>query len=535
MRRSVSSFRGRLTFAMVLVAVLVVGAVGAAVAAFEVAAAERRARANLETLTLLVLRSIEPSVDFDLPDEAAQRLAQLEGAEGVIGARLFRAVGSSRLELFANYSRAGIQPVLGIGMPVEGFRSDGNRGVHARSVYRGEAPVMLLEIEADLATFRRGVGALLALLGTALVLATLAALYLARTLQRSVSRPLNELVAVARRVREQGDYAERARVQGDDEFAELAIAFNQMLEAVRARGRELEDSHRQLEERVGERTAELNRRVEEVERLNHHLSSLMRDLQASQGEAERIAADLRISNTRLMVANQELEAFSYSVSHDLRAPLRNISGFIELVRRRAPAESLPPEVARHLGIVASETVRMGALIDDLLSLSRIGRTQMRWQRVELPELLEEVKAELAHELGGRRIEWVINPVPACHGDRALLRQVVANLVGNALKFTRNRAVACLQLGCLEDGAGVEYFLRDNGVGFNPAFADKLFRVFQRLHNPREFEGTGIGLAIVQRILARHGGRIRAEACEGEGACFYFRIGQSPEIAGNNPT
>ncbi len=280
-----------------------------------------------------------------------------------------------------------------------------------------------------------------------------------------------------------------------------------------------------LERRVAERTTELAHRVAEVERLNGEQQALLVELRASQQTADRAASRLQEVNSNLLAANQELEAFSYSVSHDLRAPLRNIAGFIELLTKRT-AGRLDGESQRFVAVVDAEARRMGMLIDDLLTFSRIGRAELNQQSVALGELIAEVRDELRPDTDGRAIEWAVGPLPRVRGDRALLRQVVANLLSNAVKFTRPAAAARIEIGT---GAGraddpqVTVYVRDNGAGFNPKYLDKLFGVFQRLHNTREFEGTGIGLANVKRIVTRHGGRVWAEGQPGKGATFYFTV------------
>ncbi len=274
----------------------------------------------------------------------------------------------------------------------------------------------------------------------------------------------------------------------------------------------------ELEQRVQDRTAELDRRVTEVEHLNA-------DLRASQDSLARAAASLQEANANLLAANQELESFSYSVSHDLRAPLRNIAGFIELLRKRTTGQ-LDAEADRYFGIVGTEAVRMAALIDDLLTFSRLGRAELHFAPVQLATLVAEVQTELHSELTNREVDWRIQPLPPVLGDRTLLRQVVANLLANAVKFTRHRKPAILEIGMQAAAPGAElltFFVRDNGAGFDPKYASKLFGVFQRLHNPRDFEGTGIGLANVKRIVGRHGGHVWAEGLPDQGATFYFSL------------
>ena len=225
----------------------------------------------------------------------------------------------------------------------------------------------------------------------------------------------------------------------------------------------------------------------------------------------------------LQAVNKELEAFSYSVSHDLRAPLRHVAGFVELLKKDA-GPSLSEKSLRHLETISSSARRMGDLIDDLLAFSRIGRDEMQKSDVNLNDLVKETLVELPDETKERNIVWKIGPLPEVRADRSMLRQVLINLLANAVKFTRARNPAEIEIACVSDkNDGDVISVRDNGVGFDPKYADKLFGVFQRLHSQAEFEGTGIGLANVQRIILRHGGRVWAEGAVEGGATFYFSL------------
>ena len=226
---------------------------------------------------------------------------------------------------------------------------------------------------------------------------------------------------------------------------------------------------------------------------------------------------------QLQAANQELEAFSYSVSHDLRAPLRHVVGFVELLQKDVAA-TLPEKSLRHLTTISKSAKRMGDLIDNLLDFSRIGRSEMVKTAVDLGELVAETLDELEEETRGRNIAWHIHPLPTVWADRSLLRQVLFNLIANAVKFTRERNEAKIELGTVPGNKGENVvFVRDNGAGFDPKYAEKLFRVFQRLHSQTAFEGTGIGLANVQRIIQRHGGWVRANGVVNGGATFHFSL------------
>jgi PAS domain S-box-containing protein len=225
----------------------------------------------------------------------------------------------------------------------------------------------------------------------------------------------------------------------------------------------------------------------------------------------------------LGVVNQELEAFSYSVSHDLRAPLRHIHGYVEMLRA-ATAGQLSEKASRYLKTIADASVEMGELIDDLLAFSRVGRAEIKGVAVDLNELVQAVIRGLEMAIGGRPIDWTVAALPPVLGDAALLKQVLTNLIDNAIKYSRTRNPARIDIGCAGVEAGrVIVFVRDNGVGFDMQYAHKLFGVFQRLHRAEDFEGTGIGLATVRRIIGRHGGRVWAEGVLNQGAAFYFTL------------
>ena len=311
----------------------------------------------------------------------------------------------------------------------------------------------------------------------------LVAYLVSHVLQQQISRPILALAETARTVSERRDYSVRAMKQGSDELGQLTDSFNQMLA-------EIYELNLELEQRVRNRTAQLED------------------------------------------ANRELEAFSYSVSHDLRAPLRHIDGFAALLAKRANA-SLDEQSQRYVSTISGAAKQMGRLIDDLLEFSRTGRKELNRSGVDQGTLVSEVIRDGRFDRPDRAIDWQVAQLPRVDADPAMLRQVWSNLLGNAAKYSGKADRPRVEIGSLPDPqtGDVAFYVRDNGVGFDMQYVDKLFGVFQRLHAVSEFEGTGIGLANVRRIVIRHGGRVWAEGVVGKGATFYFSL---PKQRGSAP-
>ncbi|MEA2840696.1 MAG: hypothetical protein QOF41_2026 [Methylobacteriaceae bacterium] len=280
------------------------------------------------------------------------------------------------------------------------------------------------------------------------------------------------------------------------------VAWAAIIASVGAVRRRIEENLRETRDRLQIEVEQRAQREDEIRNLNEELVKRAAELEAT---------------------NKDLESFSYSVSHDLRAPLRHLVGFSELLQRQT-ASLLDDKNRRYLQTILDAAKKMGNLIDDLLAFSRVGRAETKGTLISLEQLVSEAVAELSPETKGREIAWKIDALPVCYGDRSLLKLVVVNLVSNAIKFTRMRTRAEIEIGCVgRNRDEAEIFVRDNGAGFDMQYVNKLFGVFQRLHLPEHFEGTGIGLATVQRIVHRHGGKVRAEGAVDEGATFYFSL------------
>jgi signal transduction histidine kinase len=264
-------------------------------------------------------------------------------------------------------------------------------------------------------------------------------------------------------------------------------------------------------------------RALEVRRLRVDNLQLERRVREHAAELEASNQELAAANKALASANEELTAFNHSVSHDLRAPLRAVDGLSELLLNNFSAH-LPPEAQRFLATMNLSVKRMQQLVDDLLRFSRLGHQALHPKRVDMSTIVHSVLNDLHHEQQSRKVEVRVGEFPRTEGDPALLRQALANLLSNAYKFTRHQVHAVIEVGARTGADGTPtFFVRDNGAGFDMARAQRLFGVFQRLHRSDEFEGTGVGLSIVQRIVDRHHGRIWAEAAVGRGATFYFTL------------
>src|SRR5579884_2550000 len=408
---------------------------------------------------------------------AASTPAAVRQIAALIGGEVAIFVGNARGDLWTDFVGPAPPPPLRAdtaGHPVQYVRPRGGPQLAAGIRVRGTPWSVVAEFprERVLAPARHFL-AQAAVAGLGLLLAGAVGAW---AVSRSITSPLARLTAAAGEVA--AGREARVDIARRDELGALAAAFNAMAQEVAA-------ARSGLEQTVAARTADLR------------------------------------------AAYAELESFSYSVSHDLRAPLRAIAGYAQILEDdHAPA--LGPEGRDLVGAVRRAAARMGQLIDDLLAFARLGRQALAPVPLDLAAMARDVADELCRHQPDRTITVAIGALPPARGDRALVEQVLANLLGNAVKFTRGRPEARIEVGARRDGGETVYYVRDNGVGFDPRYADKLFGVFQRLHRPDEFEGTGVGLALVQRIVHRHGGRVWAEGRPDAGATFYFTL--MPEAA-----
>jgi signal transduction histidine kinase len=369
----------------------------------------------------------------------------------------------------------------------QGYRFGEQEVVAFQPVVHDERRLGTVYLKSDLTAMTERFRLYALLVFSVIATSIVVAFALSTWLQKRISKPILDLANTARRVAEQQDYSLRARRPGDNEIGLLSDSFNNMLGQIQQRDASL----RKKEEEIGKLNAELEQRV--LQRTN-----------------------------QLEAANKDLEAFSYSVSHDLRAPLRAIDGFSRILLEDY-SNKLDEDGNRVLEVVRQNAQKMSQLIDDLLAFSRLGRKAVELSPLDMTGLARSVFAELNPSDSERLPQLKIRDIPPAQGDRALVRQVFVNLLSNAAKYSRIKDAPVIEIGGGTDNGHNIYYVKDNGAGFDMKYANKLFGVFQRLHGPEEFEGTGVGLAIVQRIIHRHGGRVWAEGQVNQGATFYFSL------------
>lgn len=433
---------------------------------------------------------------FNDPQAATEYLETLKARPSTRCAVIYTAQGS----VFAVYQRPDGEACVIPAVQIEGHSLDDDDLQIFKGVVHGGEVVGTIYIRHHLGRIAR-VLSYTSIVAVVLVGSLLLGLLASSALQRTVTHPLLEMARVAQGVTTGRDYSLRVAKESHDEVGLLADAFNQMLAETERSSAELQRANDQLQREIDEH----RRARDEVSLLNATLE---------QRVAERTQA--------LELANKELESFSYSVSHDLRTPLRAIEGFSSALLR-SHGEQLDERGRDYLQRVRVATRRMGTLIDDLLNLARTMRAELRRREVDLSEMAQAVVDEIVDAHPDRDVRFHIEPGMKANADPQLIRAALDNLLGNAAKFSSKTPQARVDFGRQTRDGEVVYAVRDNGVGFDMAYAHKLFGAFQRLHSDKEFDGTGVGLANVQRIVQRHGGRIWADSQIGQGACFFFTL------------
>ena len=481
----------KLTAMLLLISGLVLLLTSAAFVTYQVVTFRQTMRDNLSTRAQILAANSTAALAFSNPADAREILSALRSDAHMVVAGLYDRGG----HLFASYPASLAPGALPAAPEADGFRFE-------RGHLVGVAPVA--EVPTDrlgtlyLVSDTKAVSDAIRLSGVIaagmLLIALLVAYVLANALQGWISEPILMLAGTAAAVSTHQDYSVRAPKLGEDELGTLTDAFNQMLGRIEEQQKELQLYATDLEQRVAERTGELEQRNEAL---------------------RRNAAELAASNS-------ELDAFAYSVSHDLRAPLRSIDGFSQVLLEDF-AGQLGDAGRDSLQRVRAASQRMATLIDDLLKLARVTRADFRVERVDLSSMAQEIVAEIQRTASDRRVEFAITPGLEAKGDSRLLRVVLDNLLRNGWKYTGKQPAARVEFTAEDKNGDRVFLIKDNGAGFDMKYADKLFGVFQRLHSATEFEGTGVGLATVRRIITRHGGQVWAEGAVDKGATFYFTL------------
>ena len=481
----------KLTAMLLVISGLVLLLTAAAFVTYQVVAYRQTTLKGLSTLGLIIAANSTASLAFANEADAREILSALRGEPHVVAAALYDKAG----RLFSRYPADLATSALPPAPARDGYRFEGGYVIGVEPVAEvGQDRLGTLYLQSDMKAVSRALWLSAAIGAGVMGIALLAAYLFAGVLQGWVSEPILSLAQTATAISTRQDYSVRAPKFGQDELGALTDAFNQMLARIEEQARAVQGYATELEERVAERTRELEHRNEAL---------------------RRNAAELE-------AANSELDAFAYSVSHDLRAPLRSIDGFSQVLLEDYAAQ-LDAAGRDSLQRVRAASQRMGVLIDDLLKLARVTRAEVRTEVVDLSGLARDIVSELQRAAPERQVDCTIAPGLTARGDARLLRVVLDNLLRNSWKYTAKQPQPRIEFGSLEENGGRTFLVRDNGAGFDMKYADKLFGVFQRLHSAEEFEGTGVGLATVRRIITRHGGRIWAEGAVAQGATFYFTL------------
>lgn len=436
-------------------------------------------QAMVRQLTILgetISTNSTAALAFQNSDDAAEILTALKSDKHIVAACLYDAQGN----LFAKYPDHLPDSAFPKVLQEENFHFENIHLAGFQNVMQNGKRLGTLYLRSDMGAMYERFRLYTVIAVLVIGLSLLVSYLLSKRLQQRISKPILALAKTARDISDRGDYSIRVTKLEDDEVGVLSDAINQMLIRIEEQTEEIVSLNQNLEQKVIDRTSELQ------------------------------------------AANKELESFSYSVSHDLRAPLRSIHSYINILNEEY-GERLDDEAKRLINIVMNNSKKMGQLIDDLLAFSRLGRRELLKTALNMNSLVSSVWEDQIRLHERSNVMLVCPALPNAVGDSVSMTQVWTNLISNALKYSRHKACSMVEIGSFEKEGAIVYFVRDNGAGFDMKYYDKLFGVFQRLHSAKEFEGTGVGLAIVHRIITRHGGTVWAESKVNEGTTFYFSI------------
>lgn len=438
---------------------------------------------QLTILGKVIAANSTAALAFDSRDDAYEILTSIKAQPHIVAAYIYDSAG----HLFTYYPRDLPRRDHPFDIKESGYRFETSSLIGVQPIMQMDKRLGTLYLKSDLGAMKERFTLYGGIALLVIVVSVLLAYLLSKSMQHAITKPVLALANTARAVSDKKDYSVRATKLGNDELGVLTDAFNHMLTEIHTQNQRIQDFNHELEQKIAERTGQLEE------------------------------------------ANKELESFSYSVSHDLRAPLRSIDGYSRILIEDY-SEKLDEEGKRVLNIVIRNALKMGRLIDDLLTFSRVGKQGLSKVTLNMEAMTKMVVNELKALYPEKEIEVTVHPMLEVEGDSAMIRQVLTNLISNAMKYSMKKERPVIEIGSYAKEKRHIYYVKDNGAGFDMRYYDKLFGVFQRLHSANEFEGTGVGLALVHRVIIKHGGEIWAKGKVDEGATFYFSMPVSdPEI------
>jgi signal transduction histidine kinase len=442
---------------------------------YEIVTFRQTAIRQLSIQAKIISSNSTAALAFDSRGDANEILSALKAEPHIVVAAIFDKKGN----LFAFYPQDYPSSNLPNVSFNEVYRFEETHLISFVPIIQNDHTLGVLYLKSDMNAMYDRLRLYAMIVGFVVVVSFIVAYFFSNWLQRSISQPILSLAETARIISEKKDYSVRAQKTEENETGLLTDAFNQMLSEIQAQNEQIQLFNQNLEQTIRKRTQDLED------------------------------------------ANKEMESFSYSVSHDLRAPLRSINGYAHILLEEY-SEQLGAHGMKTLGTIIRNGARMSQLIDDLLSFSKLGKQSVKKVKLDMNAIAQNVwedsKGQFAHN-----VNIQINPLPAVLGDSSMMRQVMHNLISNALKYSMKKDKVKIEIGSYNENGRHVYYVKDNGAGFDMKYYDKLFGVFQRLHNANEFEGTGVGLALVHRVISKHEGNVWAEAKENEGATFYFSL------------